>query len=209
MSFRMLTTLLILQMLLPISTHATSMSTAEATPSLSPAHEQDTALAREIAAFGRAKVSVGESILAVEKHLSGARVVDVSFDGTPDQPIYHVKAVHRGKVWTGDVTASSGELVGLRPSMSVATLEPGERLNIADLGRTGFGLSDIVAIAEKSASAKALSAGLDRTSGQLKILVVVVSDGSLLQVAIDPGVKKSRRNQSSPVSYSGGRAAAH
>jgi hypothetical protein len=70
------------------------------------------------------------------------------------------------------------------------TLDLKDKVELALLGRVGGDLSDAVPIAEAYGSGQAVSAGLDEQDGRL-IFLVVVSDGSLLQVSLDPDEARS------------------
>jgi uncharacterized membrane protein YkoI len=49
----------------------------------------------------------------------------------------------------------------------------------------------VVSIAESYESGKAVSVGLDEENGKLIFLVVVVTDGSLRQISVDPNEVRS------------------
>lgn len=187
--------MLLLQLLSPTLSYATASASVDGNggTSLLPGSDMDDGLAGEIEAFGRAKVSAGDSIAAFEKRLAGAKVVDLGFDGASGKPAFRIKAVYRGEIWTGAVDSTTGDIFDVHNAMPVASLANHERSNIADLAMTGFSLSDVVVIAETSTSAKALSVGLDRAEGRLKFLAVVFSRGALRQVSIEPDTKRAHR----------------
>ncbi len=180
----------------PISADARGSSDISAAP---PASEERQAppIRTELEKFGRATVSAREGITAVEEHLAGAKVVDISFDGQAKAPVYHVKAYRNGKIWNGAVDASTRNIVGGGNLMSASKLDFEDESNITDLKREGLDLSEAVAVAEKYGSGKAISAGLSRADGKLIFLVVVVSDGALKEISVDPtGEKRHWRRPS-------------
>lgn len=169
------------QVFAAVSTRSVSGEEKQSSPTL-----QD-----EIAAFSQMSVSAREGIAAVEEHLSGSKVVDISFDGSQDVPVYRVKAFRRGQIWSGTVDASTRSVV-LDDSMPVVQLDGSERDNVKDIKRAEFDLSDAVTVAEKYGKGKAISAGLSRADGRLLFLVVVVSDGTLKEVSLSPVGQKKR-----------------
>ncbi|ABD89132.1 hypothetical protein I8G32_04236 [Rhodopseudomonas palustris] len=184
--------LLILMLALgPISANAHSVGENASSPS-QPEQRQPLSVQSELETFGRAIVSAREGIAAVEQQLAGAKVVDISFDGQVETPVYHVKAYRNGEIWNGSIDAATRAIV--RDSwMPASQLDAEDKSNIADLKRAGFDLAEAVAVAEKYGAGKAVGAGLSRADGRLIFLVVVVSDGALKEISVDPA-EKSRRS---------------
>ncbi len=143
-------------------------------------------LQHELDAFPRARITVCDGIALVEKRIAGSKVVDISFDGRKGRLIYHVKSVHNGKIWKGRIDAETGDIIDSGNSTPLDRFPSGDRRNIADLDAAKISLSDAVAIAETYGSGKAISAGLNESNGHFVLLIVVVSDGQLKAVSIDP-----------------------
>ena len=143
-------------------------------------------LQHELDAFPRARITVCDGIALAEKRIAGSKVVDISFDGRKDRLIYNVKMVHNGKIWEGRIDAKTGDIIDSGILTSLKRFPSGDRRKIADLDAAKINLSDAVAIAETYGSGKAISAGLNETDGHFVLLVVVVSDGQLKAVSIDP-----------------------
>ena len=68
----------------------------------------------------------------------------------------------------------------------VSTLDAIDKVELAGFAQAGITLSDAVEIAEKYAFGRAVSGGLAEADGGLIFLVVVVADGRLKEVSIDP-----------------------
>ena len=68
----------------------------------------------------------------------------------------------------------------------VSALDEIDRVELAGFAQIGINLSDAVEIAEKYAFGKAVSGGLAEADGELIFLVVVVANGRLKEVTIDP-----------------------
>jgi uncharacterized membrane protein YkoI len=144
------------------------------------------AISTEIKVFSNVQISVRDAIAIAEKRTPGGKVVDVSFDGRADRPAYRVKAHWHNEIWDGVIDASTGMIVGDGKLISVSTLDVKDRNELARFRAAGIDLSDATEIAERYESGKAVSAGLEEENGKLIFLVVVVSDGSLKEISLDP-----------------------
>lgn len=183
--------LLILLALVPLSAMARGSDDISGSPD---AQEKPTSQA-EIEAFYRVAVSARDSIASVEHYLAGAKVVDISFDGSQAVPIYHIKACHRGQILSGSVDTSTRSVV-ISGSMPISKLDDEERSNIADTDNAGFDLSEAITIAEKFGTGKAVSAGLIRANGKPVFMVVVASHGDLKEVSVSPTHENMNRPRS-------------
>lgn len=155
------------------------------------------AILQEIKAFANAKISVRAAIRIAEKRATGAKAVDVSFDGEADRLAYRVKTYQHDEIWQDTVDASTGKLVGEEIVTPVSTLDTKDKIELAGLRTAGIDLSDVVPIAEKYGSGKAVSAGLEEENGRLIFLVVLVADGSLKQISVDPSQQHRRQRNAS------------
>lgn len=157
-----------------------------------PANAQDlgeperTAIFKEIKVFANARISICDAITIAEGRTSGAKVVDVSFDGGGGSIAYNVKTYLKDEISTVTIDATTGKTIGDAVVTPVSALDAKDRIKLAGFGAAVINLSDVVPIAEAHGSGKAVSAGLDEEDGKLIFLVVVVTDGALKQISMDP-----------------------
>jgi uncharacterized membrane protein YkoI len=154
--------------------------------------EPDMAILEEIKRFATVQISVRDAIQIAEGHAGGAKAVDVSFDSQGDRSTYRVKTYRHDQIWEGTVDAATGIVVGAEIVTSVTTLDARDRSELAGFRAAGIDLSDVVPIAEKYGAGKAVSAGLADENGRLIFLVVVLADGSLKQISVDPSQNRRR-----------------
>ena len=150
------------------------------------------AILRETKVFANVKISVRDAIEIAERRTSGAKAVDVSFDGQADRLAYRVKTYRHDEVWLGTIDASTGKIIGEEIATPVSALNDKDKVDLAGFSTAGIDLSDVVPIAEKYGNGKALSVGLEQENGRLIFLVVLVADGTLRQISLDPSAKESR-----------------
>ena len=144
---------------------------------------------REMKLFANVRISTQDAILLVEKQ-TGAKVVDISFDGLSDRLTYRIKAHRDQRIWNGIIDASTGTLIGDSTLTPVSSLDARDKWELAGLKSAGINLFDAVTIAEKYAGGNAVSAGLAEADGKLAFLVVVIADGQLKEVSINPAKPK-------------------
>jgi len=84
------------------------------------------------------------------------------------------------------IDASTGKAIGDAIVTAVSALDVKDKIELAGFRTAVIDLSDVVSIAESYGSGKAVSVGLDEEDGELIFLVVVVTDGSLRQISVDP-----------------------
>jgi uncharacterized membrane protein YkoI len=178
--------MLLILSILPMSTLAReSNGTATATSAQDFNESERAAIVQEIKVFANVQISVRDAIKIAER-VSGAKVVDVSFDGQADRLAYRVKTYRHDKILAVTIDASTGETIGDAVVTPVSALVAKDKIELAGFGTAGIDLSDVVPIAEAYGSGKAVSVGLDEENGKLIFLVVVVTDGSLRQISVDP-----------------------
>jgi hypothetical protein len=164
-----------------------------APPSVSQSNESETeALLQELKAFIDARISARRAITIAERRGAGAKVVDLGFDGSTAHPAYRVKVLLNGRVWEGAIDASTGAAVGIGSTTPVARLQEENQTILAAFAAAGIDLSESIAIAEQYGSGKTVSAGLQLDGAKLVLTVVVVSEGSLKEIAIEPPESRSR-----------------
>jgi uncharacterized membrane protein YkoI len=155
------------------------------------------AISQEIKAFGNVRVSARRAIAIAERRGAGAKVVDLSFDGTTDRPVYRVKVFWNEELWEGKVDASTGVPVDDGSTTPASKLSEEDKTVLAAFAAADLDLSEAVAIAEKYGSGKAVSAGLQLDGAKLALLVVIVSKGSLKEISVEPGEGRSRPRKAS------------
>ncbi len=179
---------------------------ADVHPSAASVASQDdstASLQRELDAFPRATISAADGIALAKKRDAGSNVVDISFDGRNARLVYNVKTARNGRIWDGRIDAATGEIIGAGTATPIAQFPPEDQRKIADLDAAKMGLAYAIELAEAYGAGKAISAGLSDADGHFAFLIVVVSDGQLKAVSIDPTdqptASKTRRNMQ-PVS---------
>jgi len=151
-----------------------------------PSESDRAAIFQEIKIFANVQISVREVIAIAEKRAVGAKVVDVSFDGQADRLAYRVKTYQDDEISAVTIDASTGKTIGDEIVTQVSKLDVKDKIELAGFSTAVISLSDVVPIAESYGSGKAVSVGLDEENGKLIFLVVVVTDGSLRQISVDP-----------------------
>jgi uncharacterized membrane protein YkoI len=139
---------------------------------------------RFLAAFRAAPLSLVQAIAIAELLHTGSRAAAISFD-TSDSPSYQVRTVRDKEIWENVVDVHTGQTAGPEIAWSLNELEM-ERDNINALRLVKQELSDAVAIAEKAAAGKAISGGLVKEGDRLNFVVVVLSDGHVKEVFLEP-----------------------
>ena len=175
-----------------------------ATPSVPPFNEFESgSILQEIKAFAHARISARRAIAIAERRGAGAKVVDLSFDGTTPRPAYGVKVLLNGELWEGTIDASTGAPVGNGSTTPVSRLGEENKTTLAAFSAAGIDLSETIAIAEQYGSGKAVSAGLQHNGAKLVLLVVVVSEGSLKEISVEPPERRSRQRKALPAKRNG------
>ena len=169
---------------------------AKPAPAQDFSESERTAIFQEIKVFANAQISVRDAIKIAEGRAPGAKVVDVSFDGGSSRLAYNVKTYLKEEISAGTIDASKGKTIGDALVTPVSALEARDRIALAGFNKAVIDLADVVPIAEAYGSGKAVSAGLYEEDGKLIFLVVVVTDGSLKQISVDPNEKNQLRNAS-------------
>ena len=158
---------------------------------------ESAAILQEIKVFAHARISARRAIAIAQRRGAGAKVVDLSFDGTPPRLAYRVKVLLNEALWEGTIDASTGAPVGDGSTTPVSRLGEDDKTTLAAFAAAGMDLSETIAVAEKYGSGRAVSAGLQHNGAKLVLLVVIVSEGSLKEVSVEPGEKRSRQRKAS------------
>ena len=142
---------------------------------------------RELEQFRSAQVSLQQALLIAERLHTGSRVVDISFDGASNPPVYKVKNIQKDQIWENSIDARTGNSsAGGKQALSVKDLEAQDRRNLLALRAVRQKLSDAVVVAERSTRGKAISGGLMTEDGTLYFVVVVDTADGLKQVLLEP-----------------------
>jgi uncharacterized membrane protein YkoI len=155
-----------------------------------------TAIFQEIKVFANARISVRDAIKIAEGRAPGAKAVDVSFDGGGGRLAYNIKTYLKEEISAVTIDASTGKATGDALVTPVSALDAKDKIKLAGFSTAVIDLSDVVPIAEAYGTSKAVSVGLDEEDGKLIFLVVVVTDGSLKQISVDPNQQNQLRNAS-------------
>ncbi|UZE50186.1 PepSY domain-containing protein [Rhodopseudomonas sp. P2A-2r] len=157
----------------------------------------------ELVWFARSVDAVPELTKKVETQFADGKILDVSFDGQGAVPIFNMKGSRRGQIWNIVVDASKREIIRVDPLMPRSDLGAEDQRKVADFEQSNIVLSETMEIAEQYGVGKAVSAGLEYAQGRLVFLVVIVSDGALKEVSVDPGRVVKGRRRSSARSFEG------
>ena len=140
----------------------------------------------ELKAFSQVKVALAAAIAAANKHTSGGAVVDASFDSGDGKLTYKVKTYQNSSVWEGIVDAASGQVTGVGKTTPESELDEEDKAELAGLKQATTTLAQAVDTAEKYVAGKAMSAGLEETNGKIVFEVMVLKNGSVRKMVIDP-----------------------
>lgn len=130
--------------------------------------------------------SGADLIRLVERTLPGARVYDLNLSDDGAAPFFELKADRGGEVWTAIVDAATRKMLRAQAEMPVSELGPETQHELAGFRRARMRLSEAVVIAEKLGRGRAISAGLHLNGGRLVFVVVVLSDGALKEITVEP-----------------------
>ena len=149
--------------------------------------ELEETIDRELEQFRSAQVSLQQALLIAERLHTGSRVVDISFDGGSNPPVYKVKNIQKDQIWENSIDARTGSSSACgKHALSVKDLEAQDRRNLLALRAVRQKLSDAVVVAERSTRGKAISGGLMTEDGILYFVVVVDTADGLKQVLLEP-----------------------
>ena len=128
-------------------------------PSVPQFNESETAaILREIKAFGNVRVSARRAIAIAEKRGAGAKVVDLSFDGTTGRLVYRVKVLLNEELWEGKVDAATGVLVDDGSTTSAFKLGEEDKAALAAFAAAALALATLAIAALAIATLATLAA---------------------------------------------------
>lgn len=135
--------------------------------------------------FRAAQLSLTQAIDIAEGLHRGSRAAAAAFE-VSESAGYRVITVKSGEAWENLIDANTGRVMGPELASSLDDFSRDERSNIVALKSVAQELSDAVRVAEKAASGKAFGGGLMKDEGKLHFFVVVLSDGDLKEVRLEP-----------------------
>ena len=195
--WRQLLAIVLVAIILPAPLHANASSTDESASHRDEAgngaSSDQQAVSRELALFRGSAVSLSQAMAIAEARHAGATTADVSFDGTPNSPVYRVKTLHNDRIWQHAIDATTGKIVGGEAALPLKQVEAEDRSNLVALKTIRHRLADAVRVAEQAASGKAISGGLIRQRGRLNFAIVVMSGSDLKEVILEPPGAAGRR----------------
>lgn len=125
--------------IIPMSTLARESSgTTTPTPAQDSNESELAAIFQEIKLFANAQISVRDVIKIAEACASGAKVIDVSFDGRTDRLAYRVKTSQHDEIWDVTIDASTGNIIGDGIVVPVSTLDVKERTELVGFSTAGI-----------------------------------------------------------------------
>jgi len=175
--------------------HAAAIAADQAQEKTAHQTERDLAASteREASRLHAGEITLARAIEITMQRRAGARVVDVSFDGTAATPIFRVLTASGNRIVEDHVDASTGTIDGSSIFSKLTELDEVDRRNVRSLLRSNLNLSDAVRVAEKQTSGIAVGAGLLRVDGSLRFGVVVLCGDRLTQVILDPPQTSTNR----------------
>ncbi len=150
------------------------------------AHDEQTAVNRELAQFRETRISLHQALVAAERQHPGAKTWDIGFDGTPASPVYRVRTAKLDRVWDYTVDARTGEVAAGEAVAWVKDLDAEDRRKIAALRTIRQGLSDAVLVAERATKGKAVGGTFSEENAKFQFVIVVLSGDDLKQVLLEP-----------------------
>lgn len=157
----------------------------------SPAADQPAADKLEL--VRAAPISLAQAIAIAEKLHPGTKSVRIEADIVGNALVYRVRTARDGQVWVSVVSGSSGAVVGAPSDSSPVRAGDDERRELAVLQSIGPGLSDAVAVAERSTRGRAVLGELVVEQGRLKFAIVVLAGDALKEVVLEPPGARLRR----------------
>lgn len=133
-----------------------------------------------------ARGSGADLIRMVEKKLPGVRVFDLNLTDEGSVPWFEVKSYKGDQVWSTMIDVATRRIVRSSEAKPASVLDAETLRDLGDFRRIKMKLSEAVVIAEQLSGGRAISAGLHRGDNKLVFVVVVVADGALKEVTVEP-----------------------
>ncbi len=139
-------------------------------------------------AFGNAKVSLADAVSTAQNQLPSGKIFAIAFDGSGSTPVFHVEAYEPGSksVWTAEINADTGQVVGTPSTKSSAALSQQEIKAISSLS-SNESISTAIGSAQSTGNGKPIQARLEQgNDGTPSYVVTLASNGATQRVMIDP-----------------------
>lgn len=146
------------------------------------------ALSQQAAPGGSAAVlslSLKDAIAIAEKHASGGRIVEASYQGQRRSgPRYGFVAYQDDEIWDGEIDAKSGQVVVWE--LEDEELDEEDAVEVRGAESASVNLRQAVDIAERSTGGTAITGGMEEEDGRNVWEIVVVTEGKARKIHIDP-----------------------
>jgi uncharacterized membrane protein YkoI len=133
-----------------------------------------------------AKLSIADTIAALEKLRANESVLDVSFEPKDGQPAYAVRTYANGKVWDGLIDGVTGAAIGDGTVTDESALDEEDKAELAALKNAKVTLRQAVESAEKANDGHALNAGLEQVRSRVVWEILFQDSTRHHQIHIDP-----------------------
>jgi hypothetical protein len=158
---------------------------AAAQPKIHYIEYSDRVSRKDIAAYGAAKITLDQAILAAEQNLH-AKAVEAVFRAAPAQPHYVVWLMRKGRVLTARIDSVTGKVAQLGRGISDNRLFPVERSEFMATEHARMNLAGAVTFAQKTSGDKPIAASLEITDRTRGYEIVVVDKGMVQSVWVSP-----------------------
>ena len=166
------------------------------TPTAAVPHSTDDpdlgAVEREIVAFRTSPIRLSDALGIAGDITGDAIVADVSFDGSPEQPLYRLRTIKGDRLEELLIDATTGKPHGTPQPIDIVT---DDRDSLASLQNARPTMADAIRIAERAAGGQAVSGGIAKQGTVLNFIVVVLSGEDLKQVVLEAPMKSRADNK--------------
>jgi uncharacterized membrane protein YkoI len=135
--------------------------------------------------FHVVQLSLAQALEIAEGLHLGSKAAAAAFE-VSRAAAYRVITIKSGVTWENLIDANTGRVLEPELTSRLNDFNRDERSNLVALASVAQDLSDAVRVAEKAASGKAFGGGLMKLDGTLSFFVVVLSDGELKEVRLEP-----------------------
>lgn len=144
------------------------------------------AVEREIVAFRAAPIRLPDALGIAGGTIGDAIVADVSFDGSPEQPLYRLRTIKGDRLEELLIDATTGKQHGKPQPVDIV---PDDRDSLTLLQNASPSMADAIRVAERAAGGQAVSGGMAKQRTALNFIIVVLSGEDLKQVVLEAPMK--------------------
>ncbi len=177
----------------PAAGWAAASSAPMAVPEAGAATSEEVQDGHKLDLVRAAPVTLRQALGIAEQRHPGTKSLRIETDLAAEGLIYRVRAARDGQVWESVVSADSGMIVSDHPSPPRKDADGDERAEMATLDAVGPGMSEAVAVAERSARGRAVLGELQIERGRLKFVIVVLAGDDFKEVVLEPPGARLRR----------------